>query len=179
MHANLLAQGDNISGDELRGRGVVAWTIAAVTREELDKIGRPGEKTKRGRFTFKEPGSKPWICNVTNKKILIAIFGGGRCGKQPASPDEHRDGGCYQTDHWIGHMIALGATKQRTSGKDVDGIAVVGCGALTSPMDVEVSLVGKGTKTYRVHPPSRPTGQQSAPPSTGMHDPNAQPPAVS
>lgn len=173
MHANLLAQSDNISGEELRGRGVVKWTIAGMTVEELEKMGKPGQKTKRGRITFSEVGSKPWIINVTNKKILIDVFGGGRCGKQ-GSPAEHRDGKCYQTDHWIGHWLALGPTEQRAGGERVDGIIVVGCGALTAPLTVEIALAGKGRKSYTVNPPSK-----GAPPNHSMLDPAAHPPAGS
>jgi hypothetical protein len=164
MHANLLTQSDNISGEELRARGVVAWTIAAITREEMEKIGKPGQKTKRGKIGFREPGSKPWIINVTNKKILIALFGEGRCGKQATSPEEHKDGGCYNTDHWIGHMIALGATTQRASGKAVDGVIVAGSSVLTAPLDVEVALPNKTPIKYTIRPPSKQSaGGQSKP----------------
>ncbi len=81
MHANLLAQSDNLSGAELRAKGTVVGTIASIRVEEMEKIGKPGAKTKRGVFTFSEQGSKPWILNVTNREILKVVFGDGRCGK--------------------------------------------------------------------------------------------------
>lgn len=162
MHANLLAQSDNLSGAELRARGVVVGTIATIRVDEMEKIGKPGQKTKRGVFTFKETGVKPWILNVTNREILKTIFGEGRCGKPDAmanDPDpakhEHRDGKCFQTDHWIGHRLALGATEQKVSGKTEDGIVIVGCSCLAALMDVTVNLRSKAPRTYTVKPPAK------------------------
>ncbi len=145
MHANLLAQSDNLSGAELRAKGTVVGTIATIRVDEMEKIGKPGAMTKRGVFTFAEQGSKPWILNVTNREILKVVFGGGRCGKQ-GTAKEHADGRCFQTDHWIGHKIALGATTQKVSGKPEDGIVIVGCDALAEALDVTVSLRGKSAR---------------------------------
>lgn len=152
MHANLLAQSDHVSGDELRAKGVIAATLAGIEIKDMEKIGKPGEKSKKGIMRFSETGAKPWIINKTNVEILKAIMGDGRCGK-PGGPKEHVDGKCVNTDHWLGHKIGLGPNAQKVSGKPVDGVVVCVLDSLTKPMDVVVELRGRAARTYTVNPP--------------------------
>ena len=154
MHANLLAPSDHISGEELRAKGMIVVTLASVRVEPMEHIdpAKRGQKKDKGIISFREAGAKSWILNKTNVEILKAVFGDGRCGKQ-GSAAEHSDGKCYQTDHWIGHKLALGATKQKVSGDAVDGIIVAACDVLTAPLDVVVKLRSKAPRTFTVRPP--------------------------
>ena len=157
MHANLLAQSDRQSGADLRARGVVVGTISGATVEEVEQID-PKKKGKqlKGVITFAEPGVKSWLVNKTNVEILKVVFGDGRCGKQGSERD-HADGKCYETAHWVGHKIALGATPQRVGGDEVDGIIVVGCDSLPGPLAVTVKLRNKAPRAYTVKPFSKST----------------------
>lgn len=151
MHANLITESENQSGSELRAKGAFVGTIASINRQEMEKIGKPGVKINRGVMRFAEQGAKPWILNVTNREMLKAVFGDGRCGKAGSDKD-HADGKCYETDHWTGHKIGLAATEQRVSGKPEDGIILAACDAVTAPMKIKVKLSGKGEREYIVKP---------------------------
>lgn len=156
MHANLLAQSEHVSGAELRAKGAFVGTIKSIVLTDMDNIdpNKPGKRPK-GVFAFEESGSKPWVTNKTNVEILKRVFGDGRCGKE-GTAKEHTDGRCYQTEHWHGHKIALGSSAQKVSGEPVDGIAVIGCSALTAPLEVEVKLPKRAPRKYTVNPPNKP-----------------------
>jgi len=159
LDARELTPSDHISGEELRARGPQAVTIASVTKVEMSSLD-PNKKIKkpRGVISFREEGARPWVINKTNRIILQNVFGGGRCGKQPGGPDEHADGLCNNTAHWVGQRIGLGATTQQLGQETTDGIIVVGADCLDAPLVVEVKLPNKKPRKYTVSPPN---GRQS------------------
>lgn len=148
MNAKLLNPSNYFGAGDLLALGTT-FEIASVRLEDVEEEGKKGEpaKTKKKGSILLKGADKWWLCNVTNTKCLVAMFG-----------DE--------TDQWIGKRVTLHEERVLSFGEWVPGVRVTGSPDITAPVSVRMKLRKKKEQVLTMQP----TGAKSPKPTPPKPD---------
>lgn len=137
MNAKLLNPGNYYSAADFTGEPTVEIVDVKLedVEDEKNKVKRKGSITLKGI-------DKPWLCNVTNTKCLVAMFG-----------DE--------TDAWRGKRVTLVPERVMSFGEWVLGVRIKGSPDIAAPVNVSIRLRKKKTQVLTMQK----TGETEARPS--------------
>lgn len=148
MNAKMLTPGKTFTAADFTGELTV--TITAIQLEDFEvevKKGQPPKTEKKGTITIAE-NPKPWVCNVTNCRCLVAMFG-----------DE--------TDRWIGKRVTVYIERIMSFGEWVPGVRIKGSPDITTPVSVTLKLRKKKEQVLTMQPTGARQPQPSPPKSNG------------
>lgn len=155
MNAKFLNPSNYFSAAELEAYAIEGrdptFKILGVKMEDVEDANN--KTKKKGSLTL-DGAEKPWLCNVTNTKCLVAMFG-----------DE--------TDAWIGKRVTLHFERVMAFGEWTLGVRITGSPDIAQPVSVRIKLRKKREQvltmkvTARAPQPSppKPTGANGKPPT--------------
>jgi hypothetical protein len=123
LNARMLIPSKYFSPADFEGEMLV--TIEKVQFVDLEVEGKGGKAATtetRGSLIIKE-SPKPWVCNVTNTKCLIAMFG---------EEDVER--------RWAGKRVTIYAERVMSFGEWTLGVRIKGSPDITAPVSVRLKL---------------------------------------
>lgn len=142
MNARMLNPSSYFSPADFQGE--VTAKIIDIKLEDVEE--QNGKSKRKGSITL-EGHDKPWLCNVTNTKCLVAMFG-----------DE--------TDAWRGKRVTLYAERVMAFGEWTLGVRLRGSPDIAQPVSVRIKLRKKKEHVVTMQPSGpRPNGAQQANPS--------------
>lgn len=153
MNARMLIPSKYFSPADFDGE--VTVTIDAVEMTELEVEGKKGQASTtetRGSIRLREY-SKPWVCNVTNTKCLIAMFGEENIEKA-----------------WVGKRVTVYAERVMSFGEWTLGVRIKGSPDITSPVSLRLRLRKKKEQVLTMQP--------TAPKSNGAAPAKPSPPTT-
>lgn len=147
MNARMLIPSKYFSPADFEGE--VTVTIDAVEMTELEvegKKGQPATTETRGSIRLREY-PKPWVCNVTNTKCLIAMFGEENIEKA-----------------WVGKRVTVYAERVMSFGEWTLGVRIKGSPDIANPVSLRLKLRKKKEQTLTMQPTGRGQAQSGAAP---------------
>jgi hypothetical protein len=145
MNARMLIPSKYFSCSDFDGEMTI--TIDRVDFTDLEVEGKNGKAAtteRRGALILREFPGKPWVCNVTNTKCLIAMFGEVDAEK-----------------NWPGKRVTVYPERVMSFGEWVLGVRVKGSPDLSQPVNVSLKLRKKKAQVLTMQP----TGAAPAKPS--------------
>lgn len=153
MNAKFLNPSNYFSAAELEACAIAGreptFKILAVALEDVED--QNNRTKKKGSLTL-EGADKPWLCNVTNARCLVAMFG-------------------EETDRWLGKRVTLHPERVMAFGEWTLGVRVSGSPDITAPVSVRIKLRKKKEQILTMKPTGTATAKPSPPkPPPGPYD---------
>lgn len=139
MNARMLIPSKYFTAAAFEGEAVVTIESVSFTDVEVEgKNGKPPTSETKGSLMLKEFPGKPWLCNVTNTKCLIAMFGEEDAEKR-----------------WLGKRVAVHQERVMSFGEWVPGVRIHGSPDITAPVSVSLKLRKKKAQVLTMQPTAR------------------------
>lgn len=154
MNARMLIPSKYFTAADFNGETTVTIDSVSFTEVEVEgKKGQPATTETKGSILLREFPGKPWLCNVTNTKCLIAMFGEDDVEKK-----------------WPGKRVAVFHERVMSFGEWVLGVRIKGSPDIAAPVSVRLKLRKKKEQVMNMAV----TSAAGAKPANGKLDPNAE-----